>query len=172
MRTYKRAYEDGGCYFFTVVTHGRKHLLTNKDAVERLRLALKQVMLKRPFKIDAIAVMPDHLHCIWTLPGKDHDFSTRWMIIKRFFSVGIAAECNAQREKAVWQPRFWEHLIRDDEDWRRHMDYIHYNPVKHGYVQRPIEWEHSSFKKAVEQGLYENNWGAAVPQSIRDMDFE
>ena len=140
MRTYKRAYEDGGCYFFTVVTHGRKHLFTNKDAVERLRLALKQVMAKRPFEMDAIAVMPDHLHCIWKLPGKDHDFSTRWMMIKRFFSVGISAECNARREKAVWQPRFWEHLIRDELDLTRHMECIHYNPVKHDLVNSPRDW--------------------------------
>jgi len=172
MRTYKRAYENGGCYFFTVITHGRKHLLTNENAVARLRLAFKQVMNKRPFEIDAIAVMPDHLHCLWSLPKNDHDFSKRWMLIKSFFSVGIPAASNARREKAVWQPRFWEHLIRDDEDWRRHMDYIHYNPVKHGYVKQPAAWEYSSFRKAVEQGLYEKDWGRVAPESIENMDFE
>lgn len=147
-------------------------MLADDRAIDRLRLALRHVMAKMPFEIDAISVMPDHLHCLWLLPEADHDFSKRWMLIKRFFSIGMPAALNARREKAVWQPRFWEHLIRDDNDWRRHMDYIHYNPVKHGYVQRPEEWEYSSFRRAVEKGLYEENWGSDVPNTIRDMDFE
>ena len=142
------------------------------NAVERLRRAFRHVMAKMPFEIDAITVLPDHVHCLWSLPANDDDFSKRWMMIKRFFSINMPAVSNARREKAVWQPRFWEHLIRDDEDWRKHMDYIHYNPVKHGYVQRPGDWPHSSFRRAVEKGLYEKDWGTDVSQSLLDMRFE
>ena len=172
MRTYKRVYAEGGCYFFTVVTHKREPLLAGEYAVDRLRLAFKHVMAKMPFEIDAIAIMPDHLHCLCSLPDSDHDFSKRWMLIKRFFSIGMPAVSNARREKAVWQPRFWEHLIREDEDWRRHMDYIHYNPVKHGYVKKPADWKYSSFQRALQKGLYEKDWGSVLPLAIRDMEFE
>jgi putative transposase len=172
MSTYKRLYAEGGCYFFTIVTHGRKPLLADEHAVNRLRRAFKHVKAKMPFEIEAITVLPDHVHCLWKLPATGNDFSKRWMLIKRFFSIGMPAASNTRREKAVWQPRFWEHLIRDDEDWRRHMDYIHYNPVKHGYVKQPADWKYSSFHRAVEKGLYAKDWGSGVSQSLLDMDFE
>ncbi len=120
-----------------------------------------------PFAIDAIVVLPDHLHTLWRLPDGEQDFSTRWMVIKRQFSAGLpAGPVNAskrsKREKGVWQRRFWEHCIRDEEDWRRHLDYIHYNPVKHGYVATPREWPYSSFRQAVAKGWYAEHWAAPV----------
>jgi putative transposase len=122
--------------------------------------------------MDAIVVLPNHLHCIWILPEGDNDFSVRWRLIKRYFSIGINVPLTKRGEKKVWQRRFWEHLIRDEKDWQRHMDYIHYNPVKHGFVESPIEWPHSSLETAVKQGLYERNWGGSEPVALKDMDFE
>lgn len=161
MSEYIRARQPGGAYFFTVVTHERQPLFADPAVVERLRLAFRRVMAERPFEIDAIAILPDHLHCLWRLPPGDADFSERWRQIKRFVSVGVAAETNRRGEKAVWQRRYWEHLIRDEEDWRRHCDYIHYNPVKHGYVASPADWSHSSFSRAVGRGWYDQEWGGA-----------
>jgi REP-associated tyrosine transposase len=130
-------------------------------------------MTTRPFEIGAIVVMPDHVHCIWRLPEGDGDFATRWRLVKRYFSVGFDAVVNRRDEKRIWQRRYWEHLIRDAEDWRRHMDYIHYNPVKHGYVSAPALWRSSSFRRAVEDGLYPADWGASTPPAgIDDIDFE
>ncbi len=111
MKRYKRYYKHGGLYFFTVVTYHRKRLLV--DYIERLRESFRIVITKMPFKIDAIVVLPDHFHCIWQMPPGDSDFSGRWMRIKKHFSIGIPAPVNKRREKQVWQPRFWEHLIRN-----------------------------------------------------------
>lgn len=121
----------------------------------------------------AAVVLPDHLHCIWTLPPEDHDFSTRWRLIKTWFTKhcddNLRADPDAARqrkdEQAIWQHRFWEHLLRDEKDYARHLEYIHYNPVKHGYVQRPIDWPYSSFRAYVHKGIYPEDWGAT------DCDF-
>jgi putative transposase len=157
---YRRFYQPGARYFFTVVTANRKPLLI--DNIERLRAAFKICKQRHPFEIEAVVVLPDHLHTIWRLPEGDDDFSKRWMVIKRYFSIGLPqAETSLskikKREKGIWQRRFWEHYIRNETDWRRHMDYIHFNPVKHGYVDKPSDWPYSSFVKAVEQGWYEAN---------------
>ena len=135
MSQYVRAHQAGGTYFFTVVTHGRRPLLTDTTVVTRLRLAFRRVMAQRPFVIDAMVVLPDHLHCLWRLPPDDTDFPERWRQIKHFVSIGVEMDKNRRGEKALWQRRYWEHLIRDDEDWRRHCDYIHYNPVKYSYIK-------------------------------------
>jgi len=166
MRTYIRAYQPGGCYFFTVVTWNRAPNFSDSANVERLRQAFRHVIAKHPFSIDAIVVMPDHLHTIWTLPEGDHDFSTRWRLIKHYVSRGW------QGNGTFWQPRFWEHLIRDEDDYRRHIDYIHYNPVKHGFVKMPEEWHHSSYHKAREQGLYPAGWGHSEPDKCSGMKLE
>lgn len=126
----------------------------------------------RPFSIDAIVVLPDHLHCIWQLPEGDDDFPERWRQIKRFVSIGLKSQLNERNEKALWQRRYWEHLIRDQEDWRRHIDYIHYNPVKHGYTQRAADWPYSSFKLALKRGWYESAWGETEPAFIAGMEIE
>ena len=154
MKTYRRAYQPGGHYFFTLVTHRRTPWLTSDNARVRLRAAFLKVARQRPFAIDAFVLLPDHLHAIWSLPRGDCDFSTRWRLIKHHVSTGMS-ECR-------WQPRFWEHLLRDENDWRRHVDYIHYNPVKHGHAARAADWPHSSFHAWVERGGYPLDWGGAV----------
>ena len=155
MSDYRRAYERGGCYFFTVVTHDRRPWLTQPDIYQRLREAFRHVAAKRPFHIDAIVVLPDHLHCIWRLPETDSDFSTRWRLIKNFVSRGAKTALSDRGEKYVWQRRFWEHQIRDERDWRRHMDYIFFNPVKHGYVLEPSLWPYSTYRRDVRLGCEE-----------------
>jgi len=140
MSNYRRVYVKGGTYFFTVVTHERKPFLCNTQAITRLRSAFRYAMKKYPFHIKGIVILPDHLHCIWKLPDNDADFSKRWNLIKRYFSIGMNGNLNHRREKNIWQRRFWEHLIRDEDDFNRCLDYIHYNPVKHGYVNDPSHW--------------------------------
>ncbi|MDC9728221.1 MAG: transposase [Methyloprofundus sp.] len=157
---YRRFYQPGARYFFTVVTASRKPLLI--DHIERLRAAFKQCIARYPFEIEAMVVLPDHLHTIWRLPEGDADFSKRWMVIKRNFSSGLlqgtlSASKLKKREKGIWQRRFWEHCIRNEDDWRKHMDYIHFNPVKHGYTEMPGDWQYSSYQKAVDKGWYEPN---------------
>jgi len=171
MSNYRRAYEPNGSYFFTVVTHRRQAWLSSIDNVRRLREAFMFVHTRRPFKLDAIVVLPDHLHCIWTMT-RDPDFSIRWQMIKTHFSRFIPVSTSSRGHKRVWQPRFWEHLIRDDRDYARHLDYIHFNPVKHGYVHRPCEWPHSSFGKFVRLGWYSRDWGSTQPELIKGIDPE
>ncbi len=176
---YRRTKRPGGCYFFTLVTHQRQKILTYPENIQRLRAAIKREQAKNPFTIDAIVILPDHLHCLWTLPPKDADYSGKWSRIKRYFSIGCVGADKytpdsrlKKREKAVWQRRFWEHAIRDEDDWRRHMDYIHYNPVKHGYANAPKQWLHGSFKRCVEKGWYTEDWGNLEPESIKNMNPE
>ncbi len=135
-----------------------------------LRSAIKEVQAVRPFNIDAWVLLPDHLHCIWTLPDGDSDFSKRWGMIKARFTkkvggllVGGAHPTGSRlkkREGLVWQRRFWEHTIRDERDFEMHCDYIHHNPVKHGLVESPDEWEYSTFSRFVKNGIYTKNWGS------------
>ena len=164
---YRRSKILGGTYFFTLVTYGRNGIFTNPANVTLLRNAFRHVMENQPFKVDAFVLLPDHLHCIWTLPDEDMDFSKRWRLIKSYFTRKCLPEYrnianNARikkKEQAVWQRRFWEHFIRDDNDYRRHVEYIHYNPVKHGYVSSPIDWGHSSFREFLNEGYYSEGWG-------------
>ncbi|KMW69836.1 MAG: transposase [Limnoraphis robusta] len=164
---YRRAKINGGTYFFTVVTYQRRKILCEPDNIALLREAFRYVMGNHPFTIDAIVILPDHLHCIWTLPENDCDFSTRWRLIKSEFSRRCDSKykqkysLSRQRknEQAIWQRRFWEHCIRDDKDLIQHVDYIHYNPVKHGLVKSPKDWQYSSFHRFVKNGLLTLNWG-------------
>ena len=124
-------------------------------------------MKQHPFKIDAFVLLPEHLHCIWTLPQDDDNFSTRWRLVKSYFSRhcesryqdGVSVSRKKRKGQLIWQNRFWEHVIRDDDDFARHVDYIHYNPVKHGLVRSPKDWEYSSFKRYVQAGMYDELWG-------------
>ncbi|APA66517.1 REP-associated tyrosine transposase [Janthinobacterium sp. 1_2014MBL_MicDiv] len=149
---YRRAFQPGGSFFFTVVTAHRRPVFATATAVDFLRHAFRTVRHKRPFNIDAIVILPDHLHCIWTLPEGDADFMTRWRLIKTWFSkhAGI---------KDTWQHRFWEHVLRDGRDLANHVDYIHYNPVKHGLVEQVIDWPYSSFHRYLKQGWCAADWG-------------
>ncbi|NJO52668.1 MAG: transposase [Leptolyngbyaceae cyanobacterium RM2_2_4] len=172
---YRRYYQSGGTYFFTVVTEHRQPLLI--DHIDQLRAAFWHVMKRYPFIIEGIVILPDHLHTLWHLPDGDSNFSLRWMLIKRKFSAGFKTELvnlskQAKREKEIWQRRFWEHCIRNEEDWRRHMDYIHYNPVKHGYCSTPAEWQYSSFRRSVKQGLYTADWGNGLIPEITSLNLE
>ena len=172
MSRYRRFHAPGASYFFTVVTHKRRPWFDRESSIKILREAFRRTMTTRPFRIEAIVVLPDHLHCIWRLPENDSDYSGRWREIKKQASRHLDSRVNARNERGVWQRRFWEHLIRDPVDWRRHMDYIHYNPVKHGLVNRPIDWPWSSFSRAVAQGWYEIDWGSSEPSSISGMELE
>ena len=164
---YRRAFIPGGTLFFTVVTHNRRPNLASAESVEVLRTAMRTVRQSMPFDIDAMVVMPDHLHCIWTLPPQDADFATRWRLIKTWFTKNspqcLRATPNlarvAKHEQAIWQHRYWEHVIRDENDYARHVDYIHYNPVKHGLAASAIEWPYSSFARYVAAGIYPSDWG-------------
>jgi putative transposase len=151
MPNYRRLYQPGGRYFFTVNLADRSSdaLVRNIDA---LRRAWSYANARYPFETLAAAVMPDHLHCIWRLPTGDQDFSVRWRLLKGHFSRSLAQAGNAPpgrraRERGVWQRRFWEHLVRDEDDLARCADYIHGNPVKHGYCARVDEWPYSSWRK-------------------------
>lgn len=121
----RRAQVPSGCFFFTVVTHHRQHLFAERANVDRLREGFRRTMAKRPFRIDAIVVLPKHVHSVWRLPEGDANFSLRWRLIKHHVAAGLGAPANARGEKLVWQRRFWEHTIRDERDWRNHVDCAH-----------------------------------------------
>lgn len=164
---YRRAFVPGGSFFFTVVTEQRRPILATDEAVTTLRAAFRHVQYHHPFTINAMVVLPDHLHCIWTLPPGDNDFPSRWRLIKTWFTKhcdpslrGITNQARINKnQQAIWQHRYWEHLLRDETDFARHVEYIHFNPVKHGYSKNPIEWPYSSFHRYVENGIYLKDWG-------------
>lgn len=172
MPEYRRAFAPGGTFFFTLVTYQRKPLFNIPANVEDLRCAMRQVRAERPFDLVAAVILPDHLHLILTLPRGDADYSIRLGRIKAGFTrlLRQCAEPNVSarnlsrlrhREAEVWQRRFWEHVIRDDADLQRHLDYIHYNPVRHQLVPCPHAWPYSSFGQWVERKAYEANWCCA-----------
>ncbi len=163
MTAYRRNRVAGGTYFFTVnLADRRQSLLT--DNIELLRQAFRSTRHRHPFAIDAIVVLPDHLHTVWTLPEGDADFPMRWRLIKAAFSHGldptlpISASLSRKQERGIWQRRYWEHTLRDQEDFARHVDYIHFNPVKHCYVERVEDWPFSSFQRMVRLGFYPSGW--------------
>jgi putative transposase len=173
MSNYRRSQTAGASYFFTVVTLHRKKILTSDNTITILRDAFRKIKTEKPFEIEAIVILPDHLHCIWNMPEGDADYSNRWREIKKYVTKRITTVRNKRKAGNIWQPRFWEHQIRDQRDWRNHMDYIHFNPVKHGYVNAPVLWQYSSFHKWVKKGAYDPNWGnSEIPQHIRQMDKE
>lgn len=155
-----RARVPGGTYFFTVVSAGRRPILTEAATRHALRGAVVFTRERWPFSVDALVLLPDHLHCVWTLPAGDADFSRRWSTIKRLSTQALRAP--------LWQPRFWEHAIRDDHDLQRHLDYVHGNPVKHGHAARARDCPYSSFHRYVKQGAYHQDWCDLAP----DMDLD
>jgi putative transposase len=164
MPRYIRA--KGSAFFFTVVLADRSSNLL-VEQVDRLRNAYRTARQRRPFETIAICVLPDHIHAVWALPEGDADFSTRWSLIKTGFSRGLdpmprSSSKARKREKGIWQRRYWEHAIRDDADLERHVEYIHFNPVKHGHVTRVLDWPHSSFHRYVERGHLSADWGGDI----------
>ncbi len=165
---YRRAKIEGGCYFFTVVTHHRQKILCLPKNIDLLKDSFRYVLRKHPFTIDGIVILPDHIHCLWTLPSKDSDYSTRWRLIKSYFSRNCDRQFQRnvnlsrqnKKEKGVWQRRFWEHQIKDEEDFINHLNYIHYNPVRHQLVKAPKDWQYSSFHRYVQSQDYDLMWGA------------
>jgi putative transposase len=161
MTNYRRVFIPGGRYFFTVnLDDRRSRLLTNH--IDVLRSAFRETRRTHPFVVDAIVVLPDHLHAIWTLPEHDADFPTRWRLIKSTFSRRLPSRetlsdsRRSKGERGIWQRRYWEHALRDDDDLGKHIDYIHFNPVKHGHVERIEDWPYSSYRRMVRLGWYPN----------------
>lgn len=179
MSRYRRANTKNATYFFTVVTYRRQTFLCDDLVRNALRNAISKVQAQYPFTIDAWVLLPDHMHAIWTLPENDANFSLRWQLIKRY----VTRECGAflnrpewinaskakHQEATLWQRRFWEHQVRDINDYKIHMDYCHFNPVKHGLVKRVQDWPYSSFHKQVGLGLYPLDWAGV--ESAKDGIF-
>ena len=178
MSDYRRCFVPGGTYFFTVVTHLRRPILTDDLGRRCLREAIDTVRVKYDFAINAFVLLPEHLHCLWTLPTGDARYPLRWRRIKeefteRFLESGgkegpISASRRRRQERGVWQRRYWEHTVRDEHDFERHFDYIHWNPAKHKLVQCPNQWPFSSFERWQKLGIYDSNWGC---QSAEELDF-
>jgi putative transposase len=169
---YRRNRLPGGTFFFTVTLRDRR-ATTLLDHIARLRTTFAEVKARRPFAIDAMVVLPEHLHAIWTLPEDDMDYAGRWRAIKARFvrhlaAAGVALGRNGKGEATVWQRRYWEHTLRDETDFAAHCDYIHYNPVKHGLVARPADWPHSSIHRFIERGLYPADWAVGVQPAGND----
>jgi putative transposase len=182
MSRYRRHYVKGGTHFFTLATYKRRPIF-DAVAVDILRKGFRKCIDERPFAIEGIVILPDHIHCMWTLPPEDCDYSARWKDIKCYFTgeylrnLRIVASGNGRVaetmielpvsmqnkcEKGIWQRRFWEHTLRDEGGYRLHLDYIHYNPVKHGLVNAVIDWPYSSFHRFVSRGIYPGTWAGRV----------
>jgi putative transposase len=172
---YRRARVPGGTFFFTLTLLDRRRRLL-VDHIDELSVAFRALRAIHPFQTKAFVVLPEHMHCIWTLPAGDSDFSTRWRLIKTRFARAIPpregySDHRARTgERDVWQRRFWEHQIRDERDFEAHVDYIHFNPVKHGHATAAMEWPHSSFRRYVAAGVYGEGW--AANSSVKRMEFE
>jgi putative transposase len=178
MPEYRRNKLQGGTYFFTVVTYQRRPILTGERERAILHNAIIDVQNRFPFETIAICLLPEHIHCIWQLPENDDNYSVRWKEIKRLFTKDYIAQIGSggwrntshvkKNEASLWQRRFWEHTIRDEKDLNNHIDYIHYNPVKHGLVQAVFEYPWSSFHRYVKEGFYEKEWGSNIDEKCFD----
>lgn len=182
MPDYRRWFVPGGTYFFTVVTFDRRPIFCSPSAVALLGTVLREVRVELPFDTIAVSVLPDHLHTVWSLPRGDCDFPGRWNRIKGRFSrawLDSGGEesmrpdsYERRRQFAVWQRRFWEHVIRDERDLEAHVDYIHYNPLKHGLVRTAADWPWTSFHRYVRAGHYPSDWGKLEPDHIARLNLE
>jgi putative transposase len=174
---YRRMKLEGASYFFTLVTEHRQPLFRNAAVVRLFQNAVAEVRARHPFALQGQVILPDHLHALWTLPDGDAAYSTRWRLIKSSFTRALLRNQTAavpsesrrsKAEQAVWQRRFWEHLIRDDSDFAAHLDYIHFNPVRHGLAAAPRDWPYSTFREWVARGIYDPDWGSSVPPELPD----
>jgi putative transposase len=171
MVLYRRSRVANAPYFLTAALRERRSKMLT-ERIDDLRFAFRETMRTSPFCIEAVVVLPDHFHLLCSLPENDADFSTRMRSIKRSFTVqlvaaGVPLQKNARGEYDLWQRRFWEHTVRDENDFSRHVDYIHYNPVKHGWTNAAKDWPFSSFHRYVRRGLLPEDWGGATEQTHR-----
>ncbi|AYC31529.1 transposase [Pseudomonas cavernae] len=163
MTSYRRDHTPGATWFFTLNLADRRSRLFTEH-IDQLRAAFRYTMRRHPWRIDAIAILPDHLHALCTLPDGDADYALRWRLIKTHFSRALphnestSPSRERRGERGIWQRRYWEHRIRDDQDFTRHVDYIHHNPRKHGHVERVADWPWSSFRRYVREGWLPENW--------------
>src|SRR4051794_35084093 len=183
MPNFRRNYVPGGTYFYTLVTDQRAPFLCEERARRLLRGIIKECRARWPFRIDAIVLLPEHLHAMFTLPVGDDRYSRRWAWMKKEFTgrwldVGGAEQPISEGRRrdgrrGVLQPKYWEHTIRDEDDHERHFDYIHFNPVRHGLVRCPRDWPYSSFRRYVRMGVYPEDWGcASIVENDRRFRFE
>lgn len=183
MPNYRRNFIPGGTYFFTIVTYNRKPIFKNNEAKKLLWQIYLEVQKQKPFTSEVFCLLPDHLHCIWTLPEADFNYSLRIKEIKRIFTfkyqqifsmkqMEISNSRKKKKEGMIWQRRFWEHTIRDSNEYSWYMDYIHWNPVKHGYVDSPDEWEFTSFHRYVSDGIYPPGWECIKKDQLLDVNNE
>jgi putative transposase len=176
MSDYRRYFVLGGTYFLTIVTYGRRPILTTEAGRKHLHNAIKKIRVRRPFIIFATVLLPDHWHLVMKLPPGDDKYSTRIKRIKEEFSkswladnlpeVPVTGSQQERGERGIWQPRFWEHAVTDEDDLIRCVDYIHWNPRKHEVATRVRDWKWSSFHRFVKSGDYEIDWGGTEPDSI------
>jgi len=182
MPNYVRWRAAGASYFFTVVVYRRRRLFDDSLARRLLKRALVETRRRWHFDMFACVLLPDHLHCLWTLPDGDDDFPVRWANIKRLFTkayleqggkaLPVTANRAGRHERGVWQPRYWEHRIRDETDWYEHRDYIHLNPVKHGYVREPNDWAWSSLHRHIRLGWLDPNWPGGSPVRVPEVPHD
>jgi putative transposase len=176
MSHYIRSFKPGGTFFFTVVSDHRRPFLTDMLARYALRCAIEETREKYPFHQDAIVLLPEHIHCIWTLPEEDTDFSLRWKVIKHKFtriflknggkSLPVSHSRQLHKKRGLWQRRFWEHTVRNEKEFETLCNYIHYNPVKHGHASCPHIWPFSTFAQFVKNNLYPADWLCTCKSSI------
>jgi len=176
MSRYRRAHVPGATYFFTVNLLNRRSDLLVRH-IDLLRETVRATRSRHPFHIDAWVVLPDHMHCVWTLPDGAADFALRWKVIKFAFARRLpktevlTATQRSRGERGIWQRRYWEHLIQDERDYRHHVDYVHRNPLKHGLVEHVVDWPYSSFHRAVGAGIYPVDWcGDEAEEFARNAD--
>ena len=168
---YRRNFLAGGTFFFTATLADRRSSVLVEN-IGLLRRTFRTTRHEHPFPIDAVVVLPDHLHIVMTLPPDDADFSGRWKRFKSLFTHyvvahGLEYQRNRRGEYALWQRRFWEHTIRDETDLVQHIDYIHYNPVKHGLVSQVSDWPYSSFHRYVKLSVLPEDWGGVAVADLR-----
>jgi len=172
MVNYRRIYIEGGTYFFTVTLKNR-HANFLTSYIDELRESFAFVKEQQPFKIIAIVILPEHIHCIWQLPAGDDNYSDRWKAIKSRFTrslikLGAELHKNNRGEYDLWQARYWEHAIRNEADLSQHIDYIHFNPVKHGWADSVKDWPYSSFHRYVANEQLPANWGSSEIDTLND----
>lgn len=179
MKNYRRNRQAGATYFLTLCLNDRRSSLLT-DYINELRQAYRKTQLKMPFINEAIVILPDHIHALWTMPDNDDNYPDRVRLFKSYFSRQLPQSVKQtkhssridRKETSIWQRRYWEHTIRDESDFGNHMDYIHYNPVKHGYASNPQDWQYSTLRKLIEESIYPSDWGMDKKLDIISVDYD